>query len=157
MDKRELANQLVSGFGNTLTVSGLSLDERSNSCVLAFDDEFLLNIEYDIPTERLVFSVYLDELPEIGAEPLLRELLGANLYWHRTRGATLCLEEGTNGVILVFSRSVAELDAPGFETLVENLLEQAAKWRARIVGFSPAVETPPPALGGAAPFAPIFG
>ena len=161
MDKRTIANQLLADFGRTLTVATLSLDEHRNSCVLAFDDELILNIEFDVPTERLVFSIYLDELPAQGAEPLLRELLGANLYWHRTRGATLSLEEGTNGVILVFSRSLAELDGPILETIVENLLQQAEKWRARIAAFQPvadaSAQVPVPASFGSTSFTPIFG
>ena len=157
MDKRLMANQLVADFGKLLTVRDLKLDERTQSCVLAFDGELLLNIEYDAAIERLVFSIYLDELPREGAEPLLRELMGANLYWHRTRGATLCLEEGTNGVILVYSRGVAELDNAGFEVTVENLLNQAEKWRKRILAFAaqtPAEPSPTPAVQS---FSPIYG
>lgn len=157
MDKRVVANKLVADFGKTLTVPNLELDAQTNSCVLVFDGELLLNIEYDAAVERLVFSIYLEELPKEGAEPLLRELMGANLYWHRTRGATLCLEEGTNGVILVYSRSVNELDGPGFEALVENLVGQAEKWRRRIKEFAPAVAPSAAPVLGDTGFRPIFG
>lgn len=157
MDKRVVANKLVADFGKTLTVPNLELDAQTNSCVLVFDGELLLNIEYDAAVERLVFSIYLEELPKDGAEPLLRELMGANLYWHRTRGATLCLEEGTNGVILVYSRSVNELDGPGFEALVENLVGQAEKWRRRIKEFAPAVVSSAAPVLGDTGFRPIFG
>ncbi|WP_263768597.1 type III secretion system chaperone [Propionivibrio soli] len=157
MDKRVVANKLVADFGKTLTVPNLELDAQTNSCVLVFDGELLLNIEYDAAVERLVFSIYLEELPKEGAEPLLRELMGANLYWHRTRGATLCLEEGTNGVILVYSRSVNELDGPGFEALVENLVGQAEKWRRRIKESAPAVAPSAAPVLGDTGFRPIFG
>ena len=132
MDKRDLANQLVAAFGKTLTVDGLQLGEEHNSCVLVFDEDIILNIEYDPNVERLLFSVYLDELPKENAEPLLRELLGANLYWSRTRGATLCLEEGTNGVILVYPCSVDHLDNASFEVVVENVVQQAENWKKKI-------------------------
>jgi hypothetical protein len=63
--------------------------------------------------------------------PLLRELIVANLYWHRTQGATLGLEEATNGVILSYAHGVGELDRQGFETMVETFLNQADKWSRR--------------------------
>ncbi len=142
MDKRAMANQLIADFGKMLTLESLSLDSDTNSCILIFDDELVLNIEYDDPEERLVFSIYLDEIPEEGAEPLLRELMGANLYWHQTRGATLCLEEGTGGIILAYPRSVSELDATSIETIAENLLNLAEKWRDKIKSFTSAAQTP---------------
>ncbi|MGN6580113.1 MAG: type III secretion system chaperone [Bordetella sp.] len=132
MDKRDLASRLLADLGNTLTVGPLALDAATQSCVLVFDDNLILNIEYDPGTERLVLSCYLDELPSEGAEPLLRELLAANLYWHRTRGATLCLEEGTGGIILTYPCSVTELDSHAFETVVENFANQAERWTRRI-------------------------
>lgn len=156
MDKRNMACNLVADFGKMLTLPSLVLDDTTNSCVLVFDGDLLLNIEYDDVGERMVFSVYLEALSAEGAEPLLRELMGANLYWHRTRGATLCLEEGTNGVILIYARSVTELDASSFETLVENFLIQADKWRARINAFHPKIEAHP-IPGGDGPYTPMFG
>lgn len=157
MDKRTMANQLVADFGGTLSLENLELNEETNSCVLAFDDSLLLNIEYDEAVDSLVFSIYLDELPKEGAEPLLRELMGANLYWHRTRGATLCLEEGTNGIILLYSQSVITLDNQSFETIVENLLNLAEKWRNRIVSFRSGISALPQQQAADSTFAPIYG
>jgi hypothetical protein len=132
MDTKAHAQQLLHDFGKTLTVGPLTLDERTQSCVLIFDEQLLVHIEHDDSTRRLVLSAYLHELPETGAEPLLRELLAANLYWHRTRGATLGLEEGTGGVILTYGHLVADLDAPRFETMVENFVHQAEHWKHRL-------------------------
>ena len=132
MDKRDLASQLLAHFGNTLTVGVLTLSPETNSCVLVFDENIVLNIEFDPHSERLVLSCYLGELPRENAEPLLRELMGANLYWHRTRGATLCLEEGTGGVILTYPCSVTELDGPAFERVVENFVNQCENWSRRV-------------------------
>ena len=113
-------------------MGALALDEYTSSCVLIFDEQLVINIEYDEQTQRLVLSSYLHELPATGAEPLLRELLAANLYWHRTNGATLCLEEGTGGVILVYAHSVSDLDASGFETVMQNFATQAERWTRRL-------------------------
>ncbi|MCX5769441.1 MAG: type III secretion system chaperone [Candidatus Hydrogenedentes bacterium] len=132
MDSRERANQLVMEFGAMLTVDGLQLDPDNNSCVLLFDQEILLNIEYDAPADRMIFYVYLGELPQANAEPLLRELLSANLFWMRTRGATLALEEGTNGIILLYAHPLEDLDKAKFEAVVQNVVQQAENWKKRV-------------------------
>ncbi len=157
MDKQAIARRLVASLGETLTLpGGLQLDEATASCVLVFEGDLIVNIEYDDPAGRLVLSAWLDELPREGAEPLLRELLAANLYWHRTRGATLALDEGTNGIILTYGASVAELDAHMFEATVENFVKQAEKWQQRIASVTSAVRVVS-ALAAAAPAAPQGG
>jgi hypothetical protein len=132
MDKRDLAVKLVANFGSMLTLPELTLDEKSNSCVLLFDGDIVLNIEFDETSGQLILSVYLDELPQHGGEPLLRELMVANLYWHRTDGATLGLEDATNGVILAQARAVTELDDSSFEKMVETFVNQAERWKKHI-------------------------
>jgi hypothetical protein len=156
MDKKTIARELVQGFGKTLTLEALTLDERTNSCVLIFDGSLVINIEYDEQTQRLVLSSYLRELPTDNCEPLLRELLAANLYWHRTQGATLCLEEGTGGIILVYGHSVSDLDGPGFETVMQNFANQAERWTRRLAQAAQA--TPAQAEPMARPGTPmLFG
>jgi hypothetical protein len=132
MSKLALAQQLLTQLGRALSLDSLALDEKSQSCVLLFDDQLVVNIEFDSQTDRLVFSAYLHEIPAQGAESLLRELMSANLYWHRTGGATLCLEEGTGGVILVYGHSVGELDSASVEAVLENFVNQAQKWGGRL-------------------------
>lgn len=132
MDKRNLAAKLITNFGGVLTLPELSLDAKSNSCVLLFDGDIVLNIEFDEAGGQMILSVYLGELPAMHSESLLRELMVANLYWHRTDGATLGLEEATNGVILAQARSVTELDDASFEKLVETFVNQAERWKKRV-------------------------
>lgn len=132
MDKRNLAEKLIANFGTLLTLPELTLDATTNSCVLLFDGDIVLNIEFDEPTGQLILSTYLDELSQDAPDGMLRELMVANLYWHRTDGATLGLEEATNGVILAQARAVTELDDPSFEKLVENFVNQAERWKKRI-------------------------
>ena len=133
MDGRFMANELLAVFGRMLTVDGLRLGEEDNSCALLFDGDLALSIEYDEPTERLVFSIYLGQLPEEAAEPLLRELLAANFYWIGAGGATLCLEYTTGAIVLLYASRVVDLDDARFERTVENLLAAAEPWRERIV------------------------
>lgn len=140
MDKRQLADKLIANFGKVLTLPDLKLDDKSNSCVLLFDGDIVLNIEFDDATAQLILSVYLDQLPEVKAETLLRELMVANLYWHRTDGATLGLEEATQGLILAQARSVADLDDASFEKLVETFVNQSERWKKRIAAFKDSSE-----------------
>jgi Tir chaperone protein (CesT) family len=146
MDKRALALQLLAELGETLTVGAISLDEASQSCNLLFDEDLVLHIEFVEDTGRFVLSCYLGELPHENTESLLRELLAANLYWHRTRGATLGLEEGTGGVILCYAHSVSELDRSSFEALIKNFVNQAEKWSRGIAATPSADSDGKPAL-----------
>jgi hypothetical protein len=132
MNNYAKARKLIEGLAETLTLQGLKLDDENHSCMLLFEGDIVLNIEYDDPEGRLVLSIYLGELPDVGAEPLLRELMGANLYWHRTAGATLCLEEDSNAVMLVYGHSVGQLQPDVFENIIENLIKQAEHWQQRI-------------------------
>ncbi|MEJ0035234.1 MAG: type III secretion system chaperone [Gammaproteobacteria bacterium] len=132
MNNRDLANELLAALGRTLTVEGLRLGAEDNSCVLLFDANLTLNIEYDEPGERLVFSIYLDTLPTGPCEPLLRELLAANLYWIGAAGATLCLESPNGAILLVYASRLTELGEDRLERTVDNLLTTAEKWRERI-------------------------
>ncbi len=134
MDKRDIANQFIKDLGAILTVPDMELNEQ-NSCVLLFDNDIVLNVEYDSVNERMLLYVYLDDLPEENAEPLLREALAGNFFWYRTRGATLSLEEGTGGLVLIYSHALSELDSGTFETIVENFVQTAEDWKKRIINI----------------------
>jgi len=155
MDKRLRAQELVSGLGALLTIPEMKLDEATQSCVLLFQGDLVVNIEYDEGGGQLICSSYLGALPDTGAEPLLRELMGANLFWNRTLGATLCLEEATDGVLLVYGHGVADLDLDAFEAVVRNFVDQAAHWQMRLAQGERAAQPPadPPTLTGAISFA----
>ncbi len=132
MDKRNLAQKIIANFGVLLTLPELKLDDSTNSCVLLFDKDIVLNIEFDDASGQMILSAYLDELPADDAEGLLRDLMIANLYWHRTDGATLGLEDATNGVILAQARPVTDLDDSSFEKMVETFVNQAERWKNHI-------------------------
>ena len=147
MDKRQLAEKLIANFGAMLTLPELKLDDKSNSCVLLFDGDIVLNIEFDDVSSQMILSAYLDELADSNAETTLRELMVANLYWHRTDGATIGLEESTQGLILAQARSVTELDDASFEKLVETFVNQAERWKKRIAALKQGVrESSAPAM-----------
>ncbi len=157
MDKRNLAQKLITNFGAMLSLPELTLDDKSNSCVLLFDGDIVLNIEFDEATGQIILSVYLDELPPGPSESLLRELMVANLYWHRTDGATLGLEDATNGVILAQSRTVNELDDASFEKMVETFVNQAERWKKRIAAAKAGAPAEAALPAGAAYASPMEG
>jgi hypothetical protein len=158
MDHRLLANQLLAAFGKTLTLDGLALGE-DDTCVLLFDDDLAVTIEFDAPEARLVFSMFLDKLSEENSEPLLRELLAANLYWLGTGGATVGLQKSSGALMLVQASPVTTLDDSAFERLVEELIRVAERLRERIVahrtGRAAANDTMLPAAESDIP--PIYG
>ena len=128
MDNRTIANKLVVDLGNTLTVPEMALNEQ-NYAALLFDNSILLNIEYDDMQERMLLYIYLGELPPQGAEPLLRQLLAANFFWYRTQGATLSLEEETNGILLSYAHQLQDLDSVTFEDICNNFVLKAEEWK----------------------------
>ena len=151
MNDREMANQLIKGLGETLTVPDMQLNEQ-DSCSLLFDEDILLNMEYDPAGARILFYIYLDELPEDNPEPILRAALAANLFRTHTQGATLALEEGTGGIILTYAHRLADLDSPVFETVVENVVQTAEDWKKRLGEIKEgsgqtSTESPSPGMG----------
>ena len=142
--------QLLAALGETLTVP-LTFDDESKSCVLLFEDDLMINIEYDDDgTERIVLSSYLDELPAkcqtFCVSCLKRTCFGMG------HGATFSVEE-TGGVIMLYAHSVSDLDAAGFETVVENFTNEAERWAKRAAqsqrwGYQEPSSTIPPAEPG---------
>ncbi|WDP86403.1 MAG: type III secretion system chaperone [Desulfobacter sp.] len=131
MDKRDIANQLVIELGKTLTLPDMTLNEQ-NYAALLFDDNILLNMEYDAIQDRMMLYVYLDELPIEGSEFLLRKLLAANFFWYRTQGATLSLEEETGGILISYAHQLNDLDSGKFEDICNNFVQKASEWKNKI-------------------------
>lgn len=125
MSKRKLADRVVEDFGNMLTVQGLRLGEQDHRCVLVFKDDLLIRIEFDFDTEKLIFSIRLGELSSNDGGLLLRELLSVNGYLLRAHEFTLCMEEGTEVLLLICAGDVMALDCDRVADIVEKLLEQA--------------------------------
>lgn len=57
MDNRQLADKLIANFGTLLTLPDLKLDEKTSSCVLLFDGDIVLNIEFDGASGQMILSV----------------------------------------------------------------------------------------------------
>ena len=72
MNHRLIAEQLIAALGKTLNLPELKLDDVTHSCVLLFDQDIVLNIEFDEASGQMILSVYLDELPGDNAESVLR-------------------------------------------------------------------------------------
>ncbi len=145
MNYRAIAEQLISSLGKTLNLPQLKLDDVTHSCVLLFDQDIVLNIEFDEAGGQMILSAYLDELADDEPERMLRQLMVANLYWHRTDGATLGLEDASNGIILADRRLLAAIDEAGFERWVEGFVNQTEHWKKRIVDIRNGVALDKPA------------
>jgi hypothetical protein len=142
MNHRLIAEQLIAALGKTLNLPELKLDDVTNSCVLLFDQDIVLNIEFDEGGAQMVISSYLDEVTADEPERLLREVAVANLYWHRTGGATIGLEDVTNGLILADRRPLATLDDSSFEKWIEAFVNQTEHWKKRIPDIKAGVAEP---------------
>lgn len=153
MNYRAIAEQLITSLGKTLSLPQLKLDDVTHSCVLLFDQDIVLNIEFDEPGGQMILSAYLDELDSEEPERMLRTMMVANLYWHRTDGATLGLEDASNGIILADRRLLAAIDETGFEKWVEGFVNQTEHWKKRLLDIRNGVAEEKPA----APAHPMAG
>ncbi len=79
----------------------------------------------------------------------------ANLYWHRTDGATIGLEDASNGLILADRRPLAALDDGSFEKWVESFVNQVERWKKRIIDIKAGV--PDESAASTAPAHPMAG
>lgn len=158
MDHRPSINELLNELGKTLSLEQLQLGQE-DGCVLLFEDNLALTIEYDENAERLVFSIHVAKLPEENTADVLQELLAANCYWLATGGATLGLQSSTRAILLMYASRVADLDVSSLERIVENLLSMTEHWRERIEllrsGAAPRTDIAPEAANSSA--LPLYG
>jgi hypothetical protein len=61
MNHRAVAEQLIASLGSVLSLPELKLDDVTHSCVLLFDQDIVLNIEFDDAGGQMIVSSYLDE------------------------------------------------------------------------------------------------
>lgn len=59
---------------------------------------------------------------------LLREALAGNLYWNKTKGATLMWENSSNALILCLEKASETLDFQSFTESLSNFHAAAHEW-----------------------------
>lgn len=151
MHSHDLALRLITNFGKVLGLEGLTLQGGSNNCALEFDGNVTVTFEYHEPSQHLLLTAVLGTLPSQEGEPLLLELMSANLGEYLQGGLSLGLDAPSHSIILMQGRSVQELDDPTFEKMVENFIDRAEAWQQRIDTFSGGSMSPVPAKADGPP------
>lgn len=129
--KIEDMQALISEFGQSLELSDLALDE-TGYCTLAFNEEWLLNLQYDESLQRLsLFSHLCVVVPECRLQVYAR-LLSANLFWQETDGATLGMDEDTGMAVLALRHDAHGLNLPALEALLETFIANVEYWTGEI-------------------------
>jgi len=118
---RAKLDELLKAFGVATGLPGLATEDNG-VCVLTIDGRTNLYLVVDHSTENLVAWSTIGTLPAGQAEPTLRALMRANLFWTGTQGATLGLMPDSDEVVLAIRRPVDSVDADGLRDLIELMI-----------------------------------
>lgn len=128
MSRRSTAH-LLEALGTDLGIAGLHLDDEGR-CTLAFDD-VRVTFEFDEQRGQVFLYAGLGILPADAPAALLERLLGANLFWRGTGGATLGLDEGSRRLVLVQAVASDTINETAFRAVVERFVATAETWMGR--------------------------
>ena len=120
-EARAKLDELLKAFGTATGLPGLATEDNG-VCVLVLDGRTNLYLLVDHTTENLVMWSTIATLPTGKAEPALRALMQANLFWTGTQGATLGLMPDSDNVVLAIRQPVVGVDADGLRDLIELML-----------------------------------
>jgi hypothetical protein len=120
-EARAKLDGLLKAFGTATGLPGLATEDNG-VCVLVVDGRTNLYLLVDHATENLVMWSTIATLPVDKAEPTLRALMQANLFWTGTRGATLGLMPDSDDVVLAIRRPVGGVDVDGLRDLIELMI-----------------------------------
>jgi|1186.fasta_scaffold392724_2 hypothetical protein len=122
-EARAKLDELLKAFGAATGLPGLATEDNG-VCILVIDGRTNLYLLVDHSTETLVVWSTIATLPAGKAEPILRALMHANLFWTGTQGATLGLMPESDDIVLAIRRPVVSVDADGLRDLIELMIER---------------------------------
>ena len=117
---------MLSEFGASIGIPDLKPDAE-HRCNLMFD-EVAVSFELGVDDESLYIYALLGSVPDGGAEDVYADLLHANHVFQGTGGATLCVDPGTQGIVLLRAERLESLRLARFETLLEDFVNVAERW-----------------------------
>ena len=126
---RRSANGLLHVLGAEVGIPQLHLD-KEGCCSVAFD-EVVVNFEVDEEAHLLFLYASLGPAPAAAGE-LYRDLLGGNLLWQSTGGATISLDREAGRLVLMQRFSVGRISDVEFKAGVERFVNVAEIWIRRV-------------------------
>lgn len=121
---------LVAELGQLLNMTDLAAGEDDYVGLLVGGHE--LHIQYEAGEDTVILFTRLQK-----AEPERRAavhslLLGANLFWLGTGGATFSIDFDTGWIFLMDRRALGDLEPDAAAGWIEGFVSTAAYWHARI-------------------------
>lgn len=121
---------LLSGFGGSIGLPGLVPDDDGYAA-LSFDD-LPVHLQFDAEADELVAFSRIGEIDADRRETIYAWLLGANLFWQATKGATLAAEPASDAVFIQHRFDGARADQAAFEAWLAAFVDSAAYWQSRL-------------------------
>lgn len=118
--------EMLEHFGESVGLEGLELNE-SGACSLVIDD-LVVNMETSEEAGQFFMYSVLGDMPEAGKEEVYAALLGANVFFEQTHGATLGVDENTGVVLLQYQTPLGALTENQFFTVMEDFANVAEAW-----------------------------
>lgn len=122
---------LMSELGAGLGAPDMTPDE-DGYIALTFDD-VELHLQYEDDEAQVVAFTRLGEAEVTRSGQIYGMLLGANLFWQGTNGATFSIEPDSGLVFLADRHAVDSLSLERLNDWLENLLDTTVYWRKRLV------------------------
>lgn len=121
---------LIENFGRSIGLEGAAPDAEGY-CAMSFD-ELVVHFQHDGDDDSLTLFSRIGVADEDRLEGIYAMLLGANLFWQGTKGATLSVEPDTNLVFIADRRAVAHLSDGGFRDWLGGFIAIAEHWADRL-------------------------
>ena len=131
---RDQVDTLVTRLGEGLGIPDLALDD-AGTCTLVIDNgAVIVNLGHNSGAGALDLMTCLDRVEP--SSPNLMQLLGANLGWRATGGATFAVEPTSGAVMLQRRLTANDATDEGLKSALESLIAAAEVWTARLTGHT---------------------
>jgi hypothetical protein len=147
---------LVSELGAGLGVPAMAADD-DGYVALTFDD-MELHLQHEADADEIVVFTRLGEVEIDRAAEIYGMLLGANLFWQGTRGATFSVEPDLGVVFLADRQPAGGMALERLNEWLEHFLDTTDYWRKRLAAANaggplidvevPGGDSPAPPNGG---------
>jgi hypothetical protein len=148
----ETFKSLLTAFGDGIGLPGLEPDEEGY-VALGFDD-LPVHLQYEADEDVVVAFCKIGTIDEDRREGILAWLLGANLFWQATRGATIAIDPVEDSVFVQQRLELERTEAARFEGWLGTFVDVAEHWKGRLAAVNAgepidADTTPGPTAGDA--------
>lgn len=146
----ETFKSLLSAFGNGIGLPELEPDAEGY-VALSFDD-LPVHLQYEAEEDVVVAFCRIGTIDEDRREGILSWLMGANLFWQATRGATIAVEPVEDIVFVQQRIELPRTEPARFEAWLGTFVDVAEHFKGRLAAVNagaPTDATPPdPTSGG---------